>query len=78
MAQYQAVTNQTELLNLIGTTFDATSIEFASMGCTSADFAKIYYFETTTAGVKKRGYIHFISGQAKNNNFVNFEIKVQR
>jgi hypothetical protein len=76
VAEYTAITNISQLNNLIGTNFDFSSSQFDFMECTSADFSKIYFVETTTAGVKKRGYIHFISGQKGNNNVVNFEIKI--
>jgi hypothetical protein len=77
-ADYAAVTNSTQLNSLIGTNFDFSSSQWDFMECNSADFNKIYFVETTTSGVKKRGYIHFISGQKANNNFVNFEIKINQ
>jgi hypothetical protein len=77
VAQFNAVTNEPELAALYGTLFDNSSIEFAFMECTSAHFANIYFVETTTNGVKKRGYIRFTQGQRGNNNFANFEIKIQ-
>jgi hypothetical protein len=48
------------------------------MICSSADFAKVFFVETTTGGVKKHGYIRFTSGQKGANNFVNFEIKINK
>jgi hypothetical protein len=78
VAQFNAVTNKEELAALYGTLFDNSSIEFAFMECTSAHFANIYFVETTTNGVKKRGYIRFTQGQRGNNNFANFEIKIQQ
>jgi hypothetical protein len=78
VADYNAITTNTQLLALIGTNFNSSSSQWSFMECTNADFGKIYYVETTTAGVKKRGYIHFISGQKGNNNFVKFEIKIQK
>jgi hypothetical protein len=78
VAQFNAVTNKEELAALYGTLFDNSSIEFAFMECTSTHFANIYFVETTTNGVKKRGYIRFTQGQRGNNNFANFEIKIQQ
>jgi hypothetical protein len=78
VADYNAITNNTQLLALIGDKFSASSAEFDFMECTNEHFNRIFYVETTTAGVKKRGYIHFTSGQKGNNNFVNFEIKIQK
>jgi hypothetical protein len=77
VAQFNAVTNEAELAALYGTIFDNSSIEYGFMECTSAHFANIYFVETTTNGVKKRGYIRFTQGQRGNNNFANFEIKIQ-
>ncbi len=77
VADFRAIATSKNVTDFIGTSLDFTASQFSYMSCTSADFNKIYMFETTTAGVKKRGLIHFISGQAQNNNFVNFEIKVQ-
>jgi hypothetical protein len=78
VAQYNAVTNNAELLSLIGDKFDFSSSQWDFMECTNADFNTIYYIETSNAGVKKRGYIHFKAGQKGNNNYVDFEIKIQK
>jgi hypothetical protein len=78
VAQFTAITNNEELLALISDKFNSSSSQWDFMECTNADFNTIYYVETTNAGVKKRGYIHFTSGQKGNNNFVNFDIKIQK
>jgi hypothetical protein len=77
VANFVAVTDRPKLMSLIGNNFNSTSKEWDFMECTNADFAKIYYVQTTTGGVKKQGYIRFTSGQKGNNNFVKFEIKIE-
>jgi hypothetical protein len=78
VADFSAIATSAQLNSSIGQVFDNTTSQFASMTCSSADFAKVFFVETTTSGVKKRGYIRFTSGQKGDNNFVNFEIKMNK
>ncbi len=76
VADFNAISTGTGLTAAIGDKLDFTSSEWDFMECTNADFNKIYMVETTTAGVKKRGLIHFKAGQRGNSNYVDFDIKV--
>jgi hypothetical protein len=78
VSDFTAITDEPNLLALVGNHFDASTIQWSTMEANSNSFGKVYFVETSTNGVKKKGFIHFTSGQTGVGNFVNFEIKIQQ